>query len=106
MLAGLWGGRAGILPNMEQLALDHYGEQGDRYDDQIFLGKIIWPLIKDCSLTHDSQFDVLPARAFPCGNEREDEDHVGYSIFYTERTSKVTLNFNAKTMEVKASKAD
>jgi len=106
MLAGLWGGKAGGLPNMEQLALDHYGEQGDRYDDQIFLAKIIWPLIQDRCLTHDSQFDVLPAKAFPCGNERIEEDHVGYSIYYTEHKSKVTLSFNAKTMEVKTTKVD
>ena len=101
--AGLWGGRAGLLPNMEQLALEHYGDQGDRYDDQLFLAKAIWPLIRDRSLTHDSVFDVLPAEPFPTGNERDAPDHVGYSHVLAERTSKMSLNINTQTMKATAS---
>lgn len=103
MLAGLWGGRAGLLPNMEQLALEHYGDQGDRYDDQLFPAKAIWPLIRDRSLTHDSVFDVLPAEPFPTGNERDAPDHVGYSHVLAERTSKMSLNINTQTMKATAS---
>jgi tetratricopeptide (TPR) repeat protein len=100
ILAGLWGGRAGILPNMEQLTYALYGEQGDRYDDQLFLARAIWPLIKGHSVTHDSTFYVFPAEPFPTGNARTEEEHVGYSFRYTERKRTMKLNLNTKTLEV------
>jgi len=54
MLAGMWGGRAGVLPPMAPLVRAVARSDGGRLQDQRFLGRFIWPLIEDCCLVHDS----------------------------------------------------
>lgn len=99
ILAGLWGGRAGILPNLEQLAMSLFSGQGDKWDDQVFLGNYIWPLIRSRCLIHDSQFHLFGSRDFPEGSELKPPDHVGYTIRYTESVHKFTLNVGGAEVE-------
>lgn len=57
MLAGMWGGRAGILPPMAPLVDVAARAEDGRLRDQRFLGRIVWPLIEGCCLVHDSVHD-------------------------------------------------
>ncbi|MBP2294139.1 tetratricopeptide repeat protein [Azospirillum rugosum] len=54
MLAGMWGGRAGVLPPIAPLLREAPPPEDGRLRDQRFLGRHIWPLIEDCCLVHDS----------------------------------------------------
>jgi len=57
MLAGMWGGRAGILPPMAPLVKVAARAEDGRLRDQRFLGRVVWPLIEGCCLVHDSAHD-------------------------------------------------
>lgn len=57
MLAGMWGGRAGILPPMAPLVEVAARAEDGRLRDQRFLGRVVWPLIEGCCLVHDSAHD-------------------------------------------------
>lgn len=54
MLAGMWGGRAGLLPPMAPLVAAAARADGGRLQDQRFLGRVVWPLIEGRCLVHDS----------------------------------------------------
>ena len=66
ILAGMWGGVAGILPDIATLA-EPYISASDktRNCDQAFLRREIWPLIKPWVLIHDDYFGCFEARPFP-----------------------------------------
>lgn len=51
MLAGMWGVRGGVLPDMAQLlrAWPHTHVKGD---DQAFLAQVVWPRIRSSVLEH------------------------------------------------------
>lgn len=50
---GLWGAVRGLIPSMENLIHDF--EPGDDYsDDQTFLCRVVWPLVRHECLQHDS----------------------------------------------------
>jgi len=80
IMAGMWGGVAGLLPKLADQAVQYYEthETKWRWVDQDFLRDCVWPLIKKYSLSHDSQYlfgaDALP---FPAGSDLNDGDHVG-----------------------------
>lgn len=57
MLAGMWGGQAGILPPMAPLVEVAARAEDGRLGDQRFLGRVVWPLIEGCCLVHDSAHD-------------------------------------------------
>jgi tetratricopeptide (TPR) repeat protein len=79
ILAGMWGGVARQLPPVTQLV------QGFAYNpitesrtaDQLFLGRIVWPMIKNHCLIHDRVFRVFGAKDFPAGAALPPERHVG-----------------------------
>ena len=79
ILAGMWGGIAGLLPPIPQLV------QGFAYNpitesrtaDQLFLGRVVWPLIKEHCLIHDSVFRIFGAKDFPPGADLPPGRHVG-----------------------------
>jgi len=75
ILAGLWGGVAGWLPEMAT-AISQYSGFKNRFSDQFFLGDVIWPLIRDHVLIHDSYYDIFNNRRFP-GEQMSEEPHVG-----------------------------
>lgn len=54
MLAGMWGGRAGVLPPIAPLLRAATPSGDGRLRDQRFLARHIWPLIEDRCLVHDS----------------------------------------------------
>jgi len=75
ILGGMWGVKNPLLQNMEQLIDDYV--KGDFWQvDQNFLREIIYPKVKNTSLSHDPYFtkygDTLP---FP--TERQNKEFVG-----------------------------
>lgn len=54
MMAGMWGGRAGFLPPLDQATRTLTREEDGRLRDQRFLARHVWPLIVDHALIHDS----------------------------------------------------
>ncbi len=54
ILAGMWGGRAGMLPPLAPLVRGVASLDGGRLQDQRFLGRFVWPLIEGRCLVHDS----------------------------------------------------
>jgi tetratricopeptide (TPR) repeat protein len=66
ILAGMWGGVAGLLPNLNNAMQNYKPSQVETPNiDQWFLRDQIWPLIRDQALVHDRCFTVLNAVPFP-----------------------------------------
>ena len=80
ILAGMWGGMAGVLPNVRDAVLHHPAYAGNRFGDQAFLMDLVWPLIKDHALIHDSYYRLHGARDFPSGYRLPRPIHVGGAI--------------------------
>ena len=79
ILAGMWGGVAGILPPLARL-LEGFSYNlitESRKADQVFLGRVVWPLVKGSCLIHDSLYRVFGAQDFPAGYELPPGRHVG-----------------------------
>lgn len=88
MLAGLWGGVAGILPPLEKL-LEGYAYNSvteSRTADQLFLGRVVWPMVKEDCLIHDRIYRVFNARDFPPDSELPTGRHVGDNDFAFNET--------------------
>ena len=79
MMAGLWGGFAGLLPPMKPLTRRFLGQVSNRYADQTLLQFIVWPRIREIALAHDSQFDLRNSRDFPAWGRVTNGVHVGWS---------------------------
>jgi hypothetical protein len=70
MLGGMFGCVGGVFMDIEKMISDYIGENIIKYnDDQIFLSKIIYPIIKNDVLIHDLK------SKWP--RERDGLDHVG-----------------------------
>ncbi len=66
ILAGMWGGRAGLLPAVMPLVRQYQsGRMETANIDQWFLRDSVWPLIRDRCLIHDRIFQTLNARPWP-----------------------------------------
>lgn len=80
IMAGMWGGIAGLLPNLAEEAVRYYEthETKWRWVDQDFLRDRVWPVIKDYAVTHDGEYLFgSDARPFPAGSELPKGEHVG-----------------------------
>ena len=77
LLAGMWGGVSGLLPDMQQLTDGYFRAGKHRWMDQDFLREVVWPLIKDHALCHDSYYDFNGSRKFPAHGRRPPWLHVG-----------------------------
>ena len=77
VLAGMWGGVSGILPDMQKmLAAYHSGRAETPNIDQWFLRDRIWSCLRDITLVHDRCFTPAGAKPFP-GNIPGGNYHVG-----------------------------
>ncbi|MEO5337863.1 MAG: tetratricopeptide repeat protein [Magnetospirillum sp. WYHS-4] len=79
ILAGMWGGVARVLPNLDALSRRGHRFSGVRHADQNFLRGVVWPMIRDDLLVHDSQYRFAGSQDFPgpCGLPAP--FHVGWS---------------------------
>jgi hypothetical protein len=95
MLAGLWGGCTGVIPDMRAEIIDF--QQNDKYMDshidQYFLRNRIWPTVRHSVLSHDSQFTLPGNQPFPVVADAPvgGVHHVGANL----STAKVRMNFDA-----------
>ena len=80
MLAGLWGGITGALPNVRELANTALGYRRNRWNDQEFLRNAIWPMIRDRARVHDSIYQFRGAQDFPPFCRLPGKIHVGGAI--------------------------
>lgn len=80
ILAGMWGGMAGVLPNLRQLILSNPVYSKNRFSDQGFLMDMVWPLIKEHVLIHDSYYHLHGSKDFPSGYHLPRPIHVGGAV--------------------------
>lgn len=78
MNGGLWGGTKGAIKNMKELANKY--KQNRYNDDQNFLTSVIWPLIKDNQISHDSACCEMFPNAHPFPTRRIGWEHIGSVI--------------------------
>ena len=82
ILAGMWGGVSGVLPNLARTINDYKAslQLRTRIIDQVFLRERIWPLIHQHTLVHDSQFELPDAQQFPQFARLAEGRHVGQDV--------------------------
>ena len=81
ILAGMWGGFAGTLPDLTTAGNALYGGQVSRWNDQLFLARVVWPLIENDCLVHDSYYHHLfNAQPFPPSPVRSDHNFIGRGL--------------------------
>ena len=80
ILAGMWGGIAGVLPNLQRLATSTPKFMRNRWSDQEFLRDAVWPLIKTNALIHDSYYRHAGAIDFPPYCRLPRPVHVGGAV--------------------------
>ncbi|MFV0432343.1 MAG: tetratricopeptide repeat protein [Alphaproteobacteria bacterium] len=78
ILAGMWGGIAGILPNMKE-AVQAYspGLAETPNIDQWFLRDVIWKYVRTSVMSHDRCFDFMSPKRWPVFPTMEQDTHVG-----------------------------
>ncbi|WP_162888112.1 tetratricopeptide repeat protein [Sphingomonas mesophila] len=81
MLAGLWGGIAGVFPNM-QAHITRFAQNNAASSnwDQLFLREMIWPNIRDSIVVHDRLHEGHAVRPIP-GTAPTGDDHIGQNEF-------------------------
>ena len=79
MMAGLWGGRTGVLPPLMPILSKFLPTVQGRYGDQHFLRRHIWPLIRDITLAHDRYYTLRNSRR-PPEHPTQDLNHIGFCL--------------------------
>ena len=84
MLAGLWGGIAGVFPDMAG-AIDRFRAEVPLNTnwDQFFLRDRVWPAVRDHIMVHDRCFNAYAARPFPTPTPQQ--AHVGQNEYATDK---------------------
>ncbi len=78
MLAGMWGGVGGMLPDLADLRARFKPDRLETLNvDQDFLRMMVWPVARTSCLTHDSYYDCLGSRPFPPTGRLPPGMHVG-----------------------------
>ncbi|MDG2479260.1 MAG: tetratricopeptide repeat protein [Alphaproteobacteria bacterium] len=87
MLAGLWDGTGGLLTGMREEINTFLATNSiiDRKIDQLFLAEVVWPSIRDATLTHDDYFGCFDAQPFPPFDMLLPGQHVGQNASVYER---------------------
>lgn len=80
ILAGMWGGTGGLLPDVMAEARSFLAGYAGRWADQAWLRQRIWPLIRHVALTHDSHYRLGETRDFPRLGRLPGGAHVGGSM--------------------------
>lgn len=81
MLAGMWGGVAGVLPPLAPLLADYRPPHLETPNiDQWFLRDRVWPFLRGRVLVHDRCFQAPGSRPFP-GSVPDGSRHVGQCEF-------------------------
>ena len=80
MLAGMWGGISRVLPNVRDLVHFAHGYQANKWNDQEFLRDIVWPMVRNHTLSHDSVYRFRGSRDFPQICTLPGKVHVGGAI--------------------------
>jgi len=84
MLAGMWGGVAGVLPNIKTLLADYFPNSVTTPNiDQWFLRDRIWNYVKKSCLIHDRCFSYGGSQKIP-GPTPDGNIHIG-SCEYSQR---------------------
>ncbi|MEM7070816.1 MAG: hypothetical protein AAF403_03545 [Pseudomonadota bacterium] len=96
MLAGLWGGLGGRLPNLEPSALQLYGESIRKWDDQEFLRDIVWPMIKDHCLIHDDNYPLFGAKNHITKRPEGTDEHMGYGHRIISKVCNLDITISAQ----------
>ena len=65
ILAGMWGGVPGFLPPLKTMFEGNYARMDHAHADQFFLKDVVWPLVREHALTHDSNYRVAGSKDFP-----------------------------------------
>lgn len=77
MLAGMWGGAAGVLPPIAELLANYRPATMETPNvDQWFLRDVVWPLLRDDCLVHDRCFRMPGSQPWPTPDPPGTE-HVG-----------------------------
>jgi hypothetical protein len=85
MLAGLWGGTAGVFPSMaSRIQATLQNREANTNWDQQFLREEVWPIIRDHVMVHDRLFSSYRAHPFP-GPVPKDGSHVGQNVHASDR---------------------
>lgn len=86
MLAGLWGGTAGVFPDMGG-AIQRFARRvptNTNWDQHLLLAEV-WPAIRDDALIHDRYFNAYRSKPFP-GAMPEGGIHVGQNEYAAGKT--------------------
>ena len=87
MLAGLWGGIAGVFPDMVGCIEKFIGDKQQSTNwDQYFLRDQVWPAIRDHVMVHDRCFPAHRAQPFPTPTPGGRE-HVGQNEYNSDRNA-------------------
>jgi hypothetical protein len=87
MLAGLWGGIAGVFPDMTGRLGGFIGDKPMSTNwDQHFLRDQVWPAIRDHVMVHDRCFPSHRAQAFPTPTP-PGEEHVGQNEYASDQAA-------------------
>ncbi|MEH7827931.1 tetratricopeptide repeat protein [Gemmobacter denitrificans] len=80
MLAGMWGGVAGVLPDIRTTLAAAPRYFDNRFADQAFLADMVWPLIRPDACIHDTHYRFPDAGPFPPGYDLPGQIHVGGGV--------------------------
>ncbi len=72
ILAGMWGGTSGVLPNIQHMISAFYNPFHEKWIDQTWLAHMVWPIIKNKNLTHDTYYQYHQGEIFPEDLYRKD----------------------------------
>ena len=79
MLGGMWGIRGGVIPDMSRL-INAWGRWEKKLDDMYFLGRVVWPIVKDNCIQHVRGASPWGGQSFPSHPPCE-SDYVG-QVYY------------------------
>ncbi|MCR9211275.1 MAG: tetratricopeptide repeat protein [bacterium] len=86
ILAGMWGGRAGVLPDLTEMLIRYQPAAKETPNvDQWFLREKVWGYVRQSCFTHDRFFNLPETKRWPTGDP-PGTLHVGQDEFTANRT--------------------